>query len=152
MLRALFTVALTACVLMATHAQADVYKYTDEKGNISYTDKPAVLPAERLDVQSQRTDKVALQARQVEEQERMNSADQARQEAASNRADQRAAEKVTATDKAEQCKKSRERFDSYTTSQRLFEQLPNGERRYLSDAELDAARASAKASMDVLCK
>ena len=38
------------------------------------------------------------------------------------------------------------------TSQRLYETEPDGERRYLSDAELDAARASAKASMDVLCK
>jgi hypothetical protein len=152
MLRALFTVAVTACVLMGAYAQADVYKYTDEQGNISYTDKPAVLPAERLDVQSQKTDLVALQARQLEEQQRMNAANQARQQGASDRADQRAAEKVSAMDQAEQCKKARERFDSYTTSQRLFEQLPNGERRYLSDAELDAARASAKASMDVLCK
>jgi len=30
--------------------------------------------------------------------------------------------------------------------------LPDGSRRYLSDAEIDAARASAKASMDVMCK
>jgi hypothetical protein len=37
-------------------------------------------------------------------------------------------------------------------SQRLFEQGPDGQRRYLSDAELTAARASAKASMDVMCK
>jgi hypothetical protein len=48
--------------------------------------------------------------------------------------------------------KARERYDTYMTSQRLYESLPNGERRYLTDAELDAARASAKASMDVLCK
>ena len=43
-------------------------------------------------------------------------------------------------------------FEKYSTSQRLYEMLPDGSRRYLSDAEIDAARASAKASMDVMCK
>lgn len=152
MLRALFTMAATAYVLLGTTAQADVYKYTDDRGNVHYTDKPATLPAERLNVQSQKTDLVALQARQAAEQERMNAANQARNQNAAEAADQRQAQKITATEKAEQCKKARERFDSYTNSQRLYESLPNGERRYLTDAELDAARASAKASMDVLCK
>jgi hypothetical protein len=152
MLRALITVAITASVLLGTQVQADVYRYTDDKGNIHYTDKPATLPAERLNVQSQKTDLVALQARQQEEQQRMNAADQARDQGNAQNADQRKAQQMSATDKAEQCKKARERFDSYTTSQRLYEQLPNGERRYLTDAELDATRASAKASMDVLCQ
>jgi hypothetical protein len=152
MLRALLTIAATACALLGTTAQADVYKFTDDKGNLHYTDKPATLPAERLNVQSQKTDPVALQARQTQEQERINAASQARNQNAAQSADQRQAQKVSATDKAEQCKKARERFDSYTNSQRLYESLPNGERRYLSDAELDAARASSKASMDVLCK
>ena len=152
MSRALLSIAITASVLLASHAQADVYKFTDDKGNVHYTDKPATLPAERLNVQSQKTDMVALQARQLEEQQRMNAANQNRQQSASQQSDKRQADQISATDKAEQCKKARERFDSYTTSQRLYEQLPNGERRYLSDAELDAARASAKASMDVLCQ
>ena len=152
MSRALLSIAITAFVLLASHAQADVYKFTDDKGNVHYTDKPATLPAERLNVLSQKTDMVALQARQLEEQQRMSAANQNRQQSASQQADKRQAEQISATDKAEQCKKARERFDSYTTSQRLYEQQPNGERRYLSDAELDAARASAKASMDVLCQ
>jgi hypothetical protein len=138
-------------MLLAVHAHADVYKYTDDKGNVHYTDKPATLPAERLNVQSQKTDLVALQARQ-EEQARANAASQARQQSASQNADQRKANEMSATDKAEQCKKARERYDTYMNSQRLYESLPDGERRYLTDAELDAARASAKASMDVLCK
>ena len=57
-----------------------------------------------------------------------------------------------AGDKADQCGKSRERYEKYSTSQRLYEMLPDGSRRYLSDAEIEAARASAKASMDVMCK
>ena len=152
MLRSLITLALTASTLLATQSFADVYKYKDERGNVLYTDKPATLPAERLNVQSQKTDTVALQARQQEEQQRLNATSQSRQQNAAKQGDERKATEMNATDKAEQCKKARERFDTYTMSQRLFEEQPGGERRYLSDAEIDAARASAKASMDVLCK
>ncbi|WP_432215051.1 DUF4124 domain-containing protein, partial [Salmonella enterica] len=44
------TLALAAYALTAQLALADVYRYTDEKGNVLYTDKPRTLPAERLDV------------------------------------------------------------------------------------------------------
>lgn len=152
MLRRICTVTISASLLLAAQAYADVYKYTDESGNIQYTDKPATLPAERLNVQSQRTDTVALQARQEAEQERMNAAANARQQNSAQRNDANQAAKMNATDKAEKCKQARERYDSYMNSQRLYEQQADGERRYLSDAELDAARASSKASMDVLCK
>jgi hypothetical protein len=151
MLRALLSVALSASVLLAAQAHADVYRYTDEKGNVYYTDKPATLPAERVNVQSRKTDVVALQARQEEEQQRAN-AQQARRDAAAQKAEERKAAEALAADKAERCKKARERYDQYMSSQRLYEALPNGERRYLTDAELEAARASAKASMDVLCQ
>lgn len=83
---------------------------------------------------------------------RMQNADRARSASASAASDQRQAEESSAKDKAERCAKARERYDSYMNSQRLYEQLPNDERRYLSDAELDAARASAKASMETLCQ
>ena len=59
---------------------------------------------------------------------------------------------MNAKDKAERCAKARERYDKYMNSQKLYEQGANGERRYLNSEELDAARASAKASMDVLCQ
>ena len=58
----------------------------------------------------------------------------------------------TGDEKADACAKAKHRYDSYMTSQRLYEEGKDGERRYLGEAELDAARASAKASMDVLCQ
>jgi hypothetical protein len=145
------TLTLVACGLAVQAAHADVYKYTDEKGNVQYTDKPRTLPAQRLDVKTQKTDVVAVQARQEEDLKRMQNATSARQQSSAAQADQREAAELTAKDKAERCAKARERYDNYMTSQRLYETLPNNERRYLSDVELDAARASAKASMDTLC-
>lgn len=152
MLRRSLTLTFTALVLAGGIAAADVYKFTDPQGHVQYTDKPATLPAERLNVQSQKTDVVAVQARQEAELKRIQEADRARQQTGAQRADQKAANELTAKDKAERCSKARERYDSYMNSQRLYQAGENGERRYLSDAELDAARNSAKVSMEELCK
>jgi hypothetical protein len=152
MLRTIATFTLATSVLLAVQAHADVYKYTDDKGNVLYTDKPATLPAERLNVQSQKTDVVAAQTRQDADMKRMQDADKSRQQATNQQNEQQQAGQLNAKDKAEKCTQARDRYDKYMNSQKLFEQQASGERRYLSSEELDAARASAKATMDVLCK
>jgi hypothetical protein len=152
MLRSLSILTAAALTLAALPVAADVYKFKDDQGNVLYTDKPSTLPAERLNIQSQKTDTVAVQTRAQDELKRLQEADKASQQAAGQNKDQQQATQLTATQKAEQCGKAKQRYDSYMNSQRLYEQGADGQRRYLSDAELDAARASAKASMDVMCK
>jgi hypothetical protein len=143
---------LAAAVLAAGTVSADVYKYKDDKGNVLYTDKPATLPAERLNVQSQKTDVVAVQARQDVEQKRQQDADRTRQQSGFAKTEQQAAAQLTAKDKAERCTKARERYDNYMNSQKLYEQQSNGERRYLTSAEIDTARATSKTTMDAMCQ
>jgi hypothetical protein len=152
MLRTLFILTAAAVVLAAGPVAADVYKFKDDQGNVLYTDKPSTLPAERLNIQSQKTDTVAVAARQQEEMKRLQDADKANQQAADKSKDQQQASQLTATQKAEQCAKAKQRYDTYMNSQRLYEKSDDGQRRYLSDAELTAARDSAKASVDVMCK
>ena len=135
-----------------TSAHADVYKFVDAQGHVQYTDKPETLPAERLNIRSQKTDTVAAQSRSDAEREQMAANDKARQAAAGQKADAQGAVEASAKDRAERCSKARERYDSYMNSQRLYEALPNGERRDLDSAEVDAARASAKVTMEELCK
>ncbi|HKS55218.1 MAG TPA: DUF4124 domain-containing protein [Steroidobacteraceae bacterium] len=152
MLRTLLVLTAATAAFAAGQAAADVYKFKDDRGNVLYTDKPATLPAERLNIQSQKTDTVAVQTRAEEEAKRQQEADKANQQAAGQNKDQQQATQLTATQKAEQCTKARQRYDTYMNSQRLYQQSGDGERKYLSDEELNAARASAKASMDVMCK
>jgi uncharacterized protein DUF4124 len=155
MLRTLFMLTAAAAAFAAGPVAADVYKFKDDHGNVLYTDKPSTLPAERLNIQSQKTDVVAAQARAQEDTKRQQDADKANQQAAQaaqNGQQQAAAPDSTEDNKAQGCTKARDRYNQYMSSQRLYEALPDGQRRYLSDAELDAARASAKASMDVMCK
>jgi len=146
------TLMVAGLALSAGIASADVYKFTDANGNVLYTDKPSTLPAERLNVQSHKTDTVAAQTRAQAELSSMQTTDQARQQAGQQQADKKAADEVSAKDKADRCVKARERYDNYMNSQRLYEKGADGERRYLTDAELTSARTSAKASMDELCK
>jgi hypothetical protein len=153
MFRPLLLLTLAAATLAAGTAVADVYKYKDEKGNIQYTDKPPSLPAERLNVQSQRTDVVAAQERsQAAVQAANPNTRPAAPAQANSTAEQKAAAEESAKDKADRCIKARERYDRYMNSPKLYEKGEDGERRYLTDAELDSARSSAKASMDVMCQ
>jgi hypothetical protein len=152
MLRTLFMLTAAAAAFASGPVAADVYKFKDDHGNVLYTDKPSTLPAERLNIQSQKTDTVAVQARAQEEAQRLQDADKAAQQTSGANKDQQQATQLSATQKAEQCTKARQRYDTYMSSQRLYQQTPDGQRKYLSDDELTAARASAKASMDVMCK
>jgi Domain of unknown function (DUF4124) len=152
MLRRSVTLTCVALTLTAGIAGADVYKFKDENGNVLYTDKPATLPAERMNMQSRSTNTVEVQARQEAELKRMQEADQTRKQGTTQQSEQKAANDVTAKDKADRCVKARERYEKYMTSQRLYNAGEGGERRYLSDAEMDAARSSAKSTMDELCK
>lgn len=138
----------TVCVglALASAANADVYKYKDEKGNILYTDRPSHLPAERLTIQTLRTD-----ADEVEERTANDNKAAAAREKSNQQEDKAKADQQKAIDgKAEACNKARQDYLARMNA-RVYEDQPNGERRYLDEAELAATRASAKQAMDALC-
>jgi hypothetical protein len=141
-----------AALLVVGQAQAsDVYKEKDAKGNTVYTDRPEALPAEKLNVKTQQTDTVQVKQRYDEEMKRYSEEDQAD---AAAKAKTDAAKTVEPSDEevSKRCQDARARYESYMGAQRLYEPgATEGERRYLSDAELDAAREFAKKSMDAAC-
>jgi hypothetical protein len=53
--------------------------------------------------------------------------------------------------RAENCAIARGRVERYSISHRLYRSLPDGEREYLSDAEIDEARARAEADTKEWC-
>lgn len=147
-----FTVLALSASLWTAAATADVYKYTDEKGNVQYTDKPRILPAELMRMQSKPTDEAAAQARTAAELKRSQELMSNAGKSDAQKADEKAAAELSAKDKADRCVKARERYESYMNSQRLYKAGPNGEREYLDDAQLTSSRQTAKESMDELCK
>jgi hypothetical protein len=146
------TLILTSAIA-GTAGAADVYKYKDDKGNTLYTDKPVTLPAERLNVQSKKSDSSNASTSSSDDAlKRLQDADAARKQDSAQKADDKQAVQSTAKDKAERCTKARDTYEKYLVSRKLYEEQPNGGRRYLTSEELDTARASAKTNMDVWCK
>jgi hypothetical protein len=142
-------VAALLVVGSAAHA-SEVYKEKDAKGNTVYTDRPAALPAEKLNVKTQQTDVVAAQQRSDEPAKANAAAHQA--SAAQQAADQKKAAELTAEDRAKRCEDARTRYQSYMNARRLYEPgATEGERRYLSSEEIDSARENAKKLMDEFC-
>jgi hypothetical protein len=126
---------------------AEVYRSTDSDGNVVYSDRPEGRDAERVFIATQRisssprpaaTDAAATPTRAQPE----VTGGQVRVE--------RTPEEVAA-ERQRNCAAAQERADKYKTSLRLYRTLENGEREYLSDAELDEARAQADADVANWC-
>lgn len=145
-------VLLAAIVATAGTADAgEIYVTRDAKGNLVYTDTPQSIPAEKLKVRSSSTDPAEVQARYAEQMKRYAADDQGKAQAAAAATDSKKAAAMSADDRAKRCTEARQRYDAVMQSHRLFEQSPDGERRYLDSAEIDAVRADAKKVMDEFC-
>jgi hypothetical protein len=147
------SLTLLVAMLVAGGAQAsEVFKTTDSKGQPVYTDRPATLPAERLDVRTQTTDKVEVQQRYDEQMKNYAAAEKAQATQAATAADAAQASELSATAKVRRCEEARQRYESYMNARRLYEPgASEAERRYLSDAEIDAAREKALQVMNTFC-
>ena len=136
---------------MAAAGEAEVYKWVDENGVVHYSDVPDNARAVETGIRYGRTDTRRVEQQQLKEWERAEA--QARQDEA-DRAEQRAAAQRQAEDRATQsdrCTAARERAQRYASAHRLYEPLPNGDRRYLTDEETSAARKAAELEAEEWC-
>jgi Domain of unknown function (DUF4124) len=146
------TVTALALLLLAGTAPAgEVYVTRDAHGNPEYTDKPATIPARVVGVSSSSSDPAEVQTRYSEEMKKYAADDEARARSAAELADATKARELKAEDLAKRCAEARQRYEAYTQSYRLYEQGPDGERRYLTSEEIDAARANAQQIRDQFC-
>jgi catalase len=143
---------LTQAFLLDVSAQ-NVYKMIDEQGTVIYTDRPpANMPVETvagLDIA--RTDADGI-SNQNEESRKQAAADKA---AAQMRATQNAEEAgmkaaVSETRKVN-CEEAQKQVTKYSEARRLYRDVGDGEREYLSDAEVDAERSKSVRSVNEWC-
>jgi len=154
MAMALFASRLLVLLLLATGfaAAQEVYIWTDGDGNPAYGDSPPPgADAQPVPLRYRRTDRQAMQEG-AQRQAELESAARLRE---SQQADTQAAEEADRAElarlAAENCRTARERVERYETAQRLFRPLPDGERQYLTDDELDAERAAARRAVGEWC-
>lgn len=144
-------VLLAGMALSGESLAGEVYVTRDKQGNPVYTDRPDTLPAQTVGIASASSDPAEVQARYSEEQKKFAAEDKRRALEAADAADAAEARAAKTADRAQRCTSARERYQAMTDAWRLYEEGPDGERRYLSSEQIDAERARARQTMDEFC-
>ena len=142
----------TTALAFATGVSAnEIYKWTDENGNIHYEDRPSGEPTEeRLALNYRRTDSGAVQQRVAAQHERQAARTEAKSVAAA--AEQEAADNAAAAAERKQaCERARTRLETYLQSPRLYRTDDSGERVYLDDEQRQEARRKAEEQVTEFC-
>ena len=144
------TATLILSVALASAATAsEIYKWTDEDGNVHYTDKPVDSSSERLNIASGNTDNSAVQAQtQARLDRKAEAAEAAANAPAGPTPDELRAEKKQ---RADQCTMYRERMTRFVQSRHLYREDENGERTYLDEVEMQKTRATTQSKIEEYC-
>ena len=146
--------AVIVGVLTCTAVQAgDVYKYTDERGNTMYTDRP--MPgAVRVSTGVQRPTEVTERNYAAQQAATNTQLSASNQRLAQGQSDQRAAAQVAKdleASRAARCKQARDNYNTAINSRRLYTDDKDGKRTYLSDSQIAAERLEAAKSVEAIC-
>ena len=145
-----FTATLILSVALASAATAsEIYKWTDEDGNVHYTDTPVNASSERLDIASRSTDTDQVRAQTQARLDRQSAA----AEAAANVPAGPSPEELRAEkkDRAEKCSMYQARLTKFTQSRRIYREDESGERIYLDEAETQKTRDKAEEQVREYC-
>jgi hypothetical protein len=147
----LLTIAAASALCASTALAGDIYRYTEENGNVIYVDRPTGVPGEtRLNVSSQNTDYSAVQAR-VQTRRDVTTAKEKREAEESDKELTRSEKRAAAAANEQQCQGYRNQLETFVTARRLFRSDANGERVYLSDEESQEARDRMQALIEENC-
>ena len=150
---------LLLALLGTAAANADVYRSVDAHGTVVYSDRPTEK-SEPVFVNASKPGRSgnAITAQKTADNAQAN-AQNGQNAPASSSGNQQGAQKEKGdltpaekeAEKAKNCQIARERKVKYDQSHRLFKTGPNGDREYLSDSEIDQARAQATADVQTWC-
>lgn len=147
----LSSLAVLAITVGSTAYADEIYKWTDEDGNVHYEDRPSeVYAGERMQMSYNRTDSANVQQRVQSLQESTAARNEARAE--------REAEKTTAAEdraaaeaKAAKCENYRAQLKIMLETPRVYRENAAGERSYLDDVQKEEARSQAEALIKETC-
>jgi catalase len=151
MIRKALILFTTASVAFSAAAVAgEIYKWTDENGNVHYEDRPTGDDVVRVAVSSSNTDnssvRASIEARRARQEARNDSIQKREEE------EQKAAEleQITA-EREKKCAESRSRMENYLQARRLYREDENGDRVYLDDSQVMEARSKAQEDIQAYC-
>ena len=145
--------AAAAVSLIAGSALAsDIYRYTDADGNVHYVDRPTGADTEqRVAIASKRSTPSAAPAGRPQPQA---AASAETENAGDDSADTKKSRSEILAERKERqkrCTDLRAKLETMVTSPRLYREGEDGEREYLSAAQIDEARAKAQELIEQHC-
>ena len=149
-----YALLVTVAVALTAGGSAlsgEIYKWTDENGNVHYEDRPLGGDStERVNIASRSTDNSAVKASIDARRDRVAAREEARAERAAAEAEATEAAQAE-EDRKQKCSEYRTRMESYLQSQRLYREDENGERTYLDDQQILEARAKVQEKIQEYC-
>lgn len=142
--------AWSILLVLPIGASADIYRSVDENGLVVYSDLPTGS-AERIAVRTAAGRTAAAQASPAAEGSEESSEEAGDDSPIFAEVPREPTPEEIAEDRARNCEYSRQMLETYSTSHRLYRQGADGERQYLSDDEIDAARAKAESNVAAWC-
>jgi hypothetical protein len=129
---------IISVALASTATASEIYKWTDEDGNVHYTDKPVDSSSEHMDIVSSATDNENVRAQTQARLDRQNEA----AVAAANAPVGPTAEELRAEakERSDKCAMYQARLTKFTQSRRLYREDENGERVYLDESDTQKTR------------
>ena len=145
-------IALTIAAIVGTGVctAGEIYKWTDEQGNVHYEDRPVGNgDLERVDIVSRDTDNTVVQARLDANREARAAAQEADAEAEPEKTrEELRMEQLAREDK---CQAYRDKLDTFLRAQRMYRETGDGEREYLDDEQKLEARAKVEEKIAEYC-
>lgn len=148
--------AVLGLVAIALPVHADegaVYRWVDKDGTPHYQDRPPenMDAAQELNLRYRLSDPAALASAASRKAEGDDVAQLREQQQAEDQAAAEQDRQDVLNENEAYCAKARERLQKYETAHKLYRPGPDGERKYLSDEEIDAARLEARQAVDQWC-
>lgn len=145
---AMFTMLLAT--VGSANADTEIFRWVDSQGVVHYSDRPETSGAKVVG-HSKSTDPARVREEELrnwEAEQKQQKDRQTQEEVAAYDAQRNAEEKRV---RQVQCARAREMSEVYSDAHRLYETMPNGERKYLTDAELTEARENAMRAVEESC-
>lgn len=143
--------ALLTVFVIGPVSASDIYKWTDEDGNVHFGDRPTgELPAERLAIASNPTNRAVVQEQNSARADARAEARKAKEEAAAAAPSEEELQAEEA-ERTQRCSALRQRMQKLVQSRRLYREDESGERVYLDEAEMATTRAEVEQQISEHC-
>jgi hypothetical protein len=150
MIRKIACLVIVALSVSGMALANDIYKWTDENGNVHYGDRPSGdASEERVAISSRATDPAEVQARVQSRYEARDAAERAAAAEPAGPSEEDLA--AQAAERRQKCDTYKARLQKFVTSRRLYKQDEDGERVYLDEEQTQAARERVENQVQEYC-